>query len=79
MKEIKLFDGFRLEYDGENERYETLEEVFKAIHWDTDDESTKNAREIVYRDMFCFGYIDLTPCMPSGHTLFIRGIRPTED
>ena len=71
---IKLCDGFRLEYDGDNERFETLQEVFTAIHWDTDDESTKEARSIVCREMFCFGYVDLTPCMPKGHTLVIRAI-----
>lgn len=73
-REIKLCDGFRIEYDGENERFETLEEVFKAIHWDTDDGSTKQAREIVWRELWCFGFVDLTPYMPKGHTLVIRAI-----
>lgn len=71
---IKLCDGFMLEYDGETERFESMADVFEAIHWNSDDDDTREAREVVIREMFCFGYVDFTPAMPEGHTLTVRAI-----
>lgn len=77
-KEIKICDGFRVIYDGEEIIMDTLSEVFEAIHWGGDDPETQEARTIFVKNMWCFGYVDLTMAMPKGHTLIIHAI-PCKD
>ena len=75
---IKLCDGFKITYNGESWDVANLSELWQAIKWDNDDEETKKAREVVIRELFCFGCIDMTPAMPKGNALYIEVI-PCKD
>lgn len=75
---IKLCDGFTLNYDGEKTDYEHISDIFDVFGWDTEnDPNAKECADIICREMFCFGFIDLSPMCNGKHICTITAI-PTQ-
>lgn len=77
---IKLWDGWRIIHNGEITVCNSPKEVWDWFGWDI--ENDKNASECateITKQMYCFGYIDLTPlCTKRGDHLFLEVI-PSSD
>lgn len=76
---IKLCDGWTLNYDGEKQDFEHLSDIFKEFGWDTEhDPNAKECADIIWRELYCFGYIDLSKMCNGKHTCTITVI-PCKD
>lgn len=72
-RHIKLYDGVRVNYDGEETTVKHINDLWEMFNWDIDnDESANNAALEVTRALIGMGYIDLTRAMPKGHTLTVE-------
>lgn len=70
-KTIKLWDGWKVIYDGEETICKGPLEVWDMFNWDIENDPKANECALmVTREMFCFGHIDLSPLCP-GHKLTI--------
>lgn len=68
-KSIKLWDGWKLSYDGKETICKTPPEVWEYFGWDIEnDPDASECASIITREMYCFGYMDLSALCP-GHTL----------
>lgn len=70
---IKLYDGVKVNYDGEEFEVKVISELWDIFHWDIkNDPHAKEASLNVTRNLIAMGYCDLTPAMPEGHTLTVE-------
>ncbi len=74
VKTIKIFpNGVDLVVDGERTNCKSPCELWDALGWDI--ENDKNADEcagIVTRQLYCFGYIDLSALTDGKHSVFVE-------
>ena len=70
---IKLFEGVKVVYDGEETIVKSPAELWEMFNWDikNDPEADAAASEVT-RQLIGWGYIDMTPAMPNGHTLTVE-------
>lgn len=72
VKTIKLWDGWKVTYDGEETVCKSPPEVWELFKWDIDnDPNAKECADIITREIYCFGSIDISVMCP-GHTLTIK-------
>ena len=68
---IKLWDGWRMTYDGEETICKTPPEVWEYLGWDIEnDANASECASIITREVYCFGHMDLSQLCP-GHTLTV--------
>lgn len=73
MKTIKLWNGWRVNHNGEVIECNSPLEVWELLGWDI--ENDKNASECateITRQMFCFGFVDLSKMLTKKGTLTIE-------
>lgn len=78
-KTIKLCDGFRVIHEDGVIETDDFRGIFTDIFgWDLEnDKEAKAGYEMCIREVYCFGYVDLTKAC-NGHKLIIEAIPPTE-
>lgn len=79
MKSIKIWEGWRVYYDGKVTECKSPTEVWDLFGWDieNDPQAKKCATEIT-RQMYCFGHLDLTE-MAKGKSLILDVIPVKEE
>lgn len=78
MKTIKIWDGVRVTTSSESEVVESPSDLWKMFGWDIEnDPNAKECSQIITRELFCFGHIDLSQ-MNGGKTLLLSVIPASE-
>lgn len=71
MKSIKLWDGWKITYDGEETICSNPPEVWEFFGWDIENDSNADeCAKIITKEIYCFGHMDLSKLCP-GHKLTI--------
>lgn len=79
-KTIKLYDGVRIKTDGQTYDVQYIADIWEMFDWDIENNPLeKEASLEITRSLIGFGFIDLTPSMPSGHTMTIEVIPCKEE
>lgn len=79
-KTIKLCDGFKVIHSEGIIETQDFRGIFTDLfHWDLEnDQLAKDCYDVIFREVFCFGRVDLTQFTDSKRTLIIEAIPPTE-
>lgn len=72
-KEIKLYDGVKVQYKGETKIYESPLELWQAFGWDIfNDENAHKCSLEITRNLVAFGYCELKD--KNGREIYIEFI-----
>ena len=75
-RHIKLWEGWEVNHNGEKTICKSPKEVWNLFGWDIEnDKEADECASMITREVYCFGFIDLTPMCNSG-TLTITAILP---
>lgn len=80
VKHIKIWDGWKINHNGEETICESPKDVWEFFGWDIEnDPNADGCASLITREMYCFGFIDISQMLTDGGTLTITAIPPTEN